>query len=419
MKILMISSYLPYPLHSGGQVRLYNLIKELSGKHEITLICEKRLHQTSDDVKQLEKICKKVITVPRRKQWSLENMIQSGISSRSFLVTGHTQPEMKQKIEEALAKTHFDVIHVETFYVAQNLPETSIPVVLVDHNIEYQIYQRFIDRTPRILRSLLSLDVKKIRKEEEGAWENASKIVAVSEEDKKVMEQFGVTPVVVPNGVNIEEFGFKNKEILLRQGFGGQRKILFIGDFKWLQNRDTVTFIIKEIFPQIKTLYIRNEEDSGQARMTNIKLWIVGRKIPDSIRSLTNDPNILFDEDSSQKPTPEIFQEASVLLAPIRVGGGTSYKILEAMSCGTPVITMPMSAHALAAKDGEHVMVGKTAEELAHKTVQLLENKNIFEKLAKNGRKLIEEKYTWKEVAKKLNEIYNNTVSNASKNRKG
>ncbi len=90
MKILMISSYLPYPLHSGGQVRLYNLIKELSGKHEITLVCERRPHQTSEDIKEVEKICKKVVTVPRRKQWSLENVLKSVFSSHSFLVTGHT-----------------------------------------------------------------------------------------------------------------------------------------------------------------------------------------------------------------------------------------------------------------------------------------------------------------------------------------
>src|SRR6185369_7416236 len=103
MKILMISSYLPYPLHSGGQVRLYNLIKELSAKHEITLICEKRPHQTAEDVSALEKNCKKVVTVSRRKQWSVANLVKSSVSSHSFLVTGHTQQVFQEKIAEALA----------------------------------------------------------------------------------------------------------------------------------------------------------------------------------------------------------------------------------------------------------------------------------------------------------------------------
>src|SRR5574342_174624 len=124
MKILMISSYLPYPLHSGGQVRLYNLIKELSNKHEITLICEKRKHQTDSDIAELKKICKKIITVDRRRQWDLENIIKAGTSLQSFLTTGHKHSQMRQIIMDELVRETFDLIHVETFYVIQNVPAT-------------------------------------------------------------------------------------------------------------------------------------------------------------------------------------------------------------------------------------------------------------------------------------------------------
>jgi glycosyltransferase involved in cell wall biosynthesis len=392
MRILMVSSYLPFPLHSGGQVRLYNLIKELSDKHEITLICEKRPHQTASDVKEVEKICKKVITVPRRKQWSIENVVRSATSGHSFLVTGHTHIEMQEAIIKELFKEHFDVIHVETYYVMQNIPLNPVPLVLVDHNIEYDVYKRFMDRAPLPVRPLLALDIKKIKKEEEKAWGDAANVIAVSEEDKKVIEKTGVMASLVPNGVNIDLFSFKTKKS------SEEKKILFIGDFKWLQNKDSVTFIIKNIFPLIKE------------QTKNAKLWIVARNIPDSIRDLTTDPDVIFDEKSSAKPTPEIFQEADISLVPIRVGGGTSYKILESMSCGTPVVTMPMSASALHANDEEHLMVGKTAEELAKKTVALFENDNVYKEIAKNGRKLIEENYSWKEIAKELENIYNSIV---------
>ena len=63
MKILMVSSYLPFPLKSGGEIRLYNLIKNIAEEHEITLICEKRDYQTAADVEEVQKFCKKVITV--------------------------------------------------------------------------------------------------------------------------------------------------------------------------------------------------------------------------------------------------------------------------------------------------------------------------------------------------------------------
>ena len=407
MKILLLSSYLPYPLLSGGQVRLYNLIKELATQHEITLVCEKRPHQTNADIDAVKKICKKVITVNRKKQWSVKNIVQSGVSSQSFLVTGHTHPAMKQLITELLQKEAFDLIHVETFYVMQNLLESriknpefkKIPIILVEHNIEYNVYQRFMDKAPVLLKPLLALDIAKIRRQEESCWEKATRVVAVSEEDKKVMEKAGITPIIVANGVNTELFSFRpKKETLLRQGFGGQGKILFMGDFSWIQNRDSVKFIIEEILPKIK-IKLKSE---------NVKpiLWIVGRTIPDSIKSLTNDSNIIFDEESSAKPTPEIFHEASLLLAPIRVGGGTSYKILEAMSCGTPVVTMALSAKSINAIDNHDIMVGETPEELATKTIQLLQDAETYERISKNGRALVERKYTWKAIAKKLDAAY-------------
>jgi glycosyltransferase involved in cell wall biosynthesis len=118
----------------------------------------------------------------------------------------------------------------------------------------------------------------------------------------------------------------------------------------------------------------------------------------------------VFDESSSSLPTEKIFQEASVLLAPIRIGGGTSYKILESMSSGTPVVTMQMSADALSAKDEQNLMVGNTSQELAEKSLSLLSDDALYKTIAKNGRELVEKNYTWKEIGKKLEEAYQKAV---------
>jgi len=400
MRILIVSSYLPYPLFSGGQVRLYNLIKELSDKHEITLICEKRQHQTNNDIAEVKKICKDVITIERRKQWSFSNMLKSGTSQSSFLVTGHTLPVFSQKIQDVLEQTTFDLIHVETYYVLQNVPVTRLPIVLVEHNIEYQVYEKYMmNQAPVFLKPFLKIDINKIKKEEEQFWKKATKLVSVSREDQQVMKQAGVDSSLVSNGVNTDQFKFVSIE-KRKEAQGKDRKILFLGDFKWIQNKDAVEFIVKEIWPEISSKF------KDQNAKFDLKLWIVGRSIPDSIRSLTKDPDVLFDEASSSLPTEKIFQEATILLAPIRVGGGTSYKILESMSTGTPVVTMQMSADALGAKDGNDIMVGKTAKELAEKCLQLLEDEQLYQKIGKNGRELVEKQYTWKEIGKKLEEVY-------------
>lgn len=424
MKILLISSYLPYPLFNGGHVRLYNLMRELSQEHEITLICEKRPFQKTEDLDEVRKVCKEVITVDRGKQWSLKNIIKAGFSSHSFLLTGHTNQDLQQKIQETLGKNSFDLIHVETYYVMQNLPLSflrkqespdkldsrlhgndtrSIPIVLVEHNIEYQVYEKFMNRAPLFIRPMLQVDITKIKKEEESFWKKANSLVAVSREDQAVMLNAGVSSQLVSNGVNTTQFTFKNFE----EKFSNKeldKKILFIGDFKWIQNQDTVKFIIKEIWPKIKELKANNQS------LGAIKLWIVGRTIPQSLRNLTKDPDILFDEGSSSLPTEKIFHQAALLLAPIRVGGGTSYKILESMSSGTPVVTMQLSADAISAKDGEHIMVGADANDLAQKSVSLLSDEKLYRTISKNGRLLIENSYTWKEIGKKLEEVYRNVL---------
>src|SRR6267142_61408 len=109
MRILIVSSYLPYPLTNGGHIRLYNLIKSLAKKYKITLVCEKRGFQTEQDVSEIKKFCEEIITVDRKQQWTLKNIIKTGTSTFPFLVVGHTLPEMKAKIVEILMKKTFNV----------------------------------------------------------------------------------------------------------------------------------------------------------------------------------------------------------------------------------------------------------------------------------------------------------------------
>ncbi len=390
MKILMISSFLPFPLHSGGHVRLYNLIKHLSKQNEITLICEKRSNQTNLDIKELEKICKKVITVKRKKQWSIGNVIKTGISKDPFLVVGHTSEEMKNLIRDELVKENFDLIHVETFYVYQNLPKVTIPVVLVEHNVEYLVYKRYANLANPLLRPLLLLDVKKLKNYEEQVWKKVNKLVAVSEIEKKLM---GVSSIsVVSNGVDTDNFKFRPLDQV------NDRKILFIGDFKWLQNRDALEFILKDIWPQVKNKYKELNKEF------DLKLWIVGRNLPENFKNYSS-PEIIFDTNNNES-TYDIFRKSFILLAPLRAAGGTSYKVLEAMSTGVGVVTTNLGIEGLGAKNELHVLAGETASDLADNLVELANDSSLYRKLTINSRKLVEENFDWSKISEELNKIY-------------
>ncbi len=388
----MISSFLPFPLFSGGHIRLYNLIKNLSEENEITLICEKRDYQTKENVEEVEKICKKVVTVPRIKQWSMQNIIKAGTSMDPFLVVGHTSEELKLAIKDELVRENYDLIHVETFYVYQNLPKVSIPVVLVEHNIEYLAYERYAKLANPLLKPFFYADILKLKKKEEEAWRKADRLVAVSSAERRIMKRADVD--VVPNGVDTADFRFRSF-----QEIPAEKRILFIGDFKWFQNKDAAEVILKQIWPKI-SLKLNEAKDR-----TNVKLWIVGQNIPNSIKNLAVGKNIILDENNKDE-THEIFRKAYILLAPIRAGGGTSYKIIEAMATGVAVVTTNLGIEGLEAKNNIHVLSAEYEDEISDLVLSLIQDHSLYKKITLNARKLIEEKYDWKKITQKLNEVY-------------
>ena len=381
----MISSYLPFPLRSGGEIRLFNLMKSISREHEITLICEKRDHQTKEDIDEVKKICKKVITISRKKQWSVKNILKTGFSSDPFLIVGHTSEEFKLAIKDELVRENYDLIHVETFYVYQNLPKVSVPVVLVEHNVEYLVYQKYASLANPILKPLFLLDVAKLKRKEKEAWKNVTKLVAVSSTERKLMGRADTD--YVPNGVDTQSFNFRSF-----QEIPDEKRILYIGDFKWIQNKDALEYILRDIWPKV-------------SKRINAKLWIVGRNIPESIKALAQDENIILDENNKDE-TPKIFNKSYILLAPFRVAGGTSYKILEAMASGVAVVTTSLGTEWLEAKNNVHVLSSENALDLSNQVIELLTDHSLYKKLTINARKFVEERFDIIKIAEIYRKIY-------------
>lgn len=335
----------------------------------------------------VKKYCKEVFTVDRKKQWSPQVVIKTAISPLPFLLAGHSLLSMKKIIAKLLKEKTFDVIHVETFYVMQNIPVTSVPIVLVEHNIEYSVYQRFVDTAPFLLKPLLQIDVEKIKHFEKKSWQEATMVVGVSQIEAKQMRS---DARVVANGVSLVDFPYKEK--MTKKD---RKTVLFMGDFTWIQNRDTALWILKEIWPKIE-------------KKMNVKLWIVGKHIPDVIKEYAS-TSIQIDENAPNK-TSEIYKKTDLLLAPIRVGGGTSYKILEAMASGVPVVTTNLGVEGLGAKNSIHALVGKTAEDLSQYVLSVLKNARAYENIRKNAREFIEKNYSWKEIAKQLERVYKDAI---------
>ena len=389
MKILMLTPYLPYPLHSGGQIRSYNLIKNLSQKHQITLFSFIRSAKELVHIAELEKYCAKVKVFKRRQAWDPRNILISALTPYPFLVAIYLSKSVKNAIRRELA-SNYDLIHAETFYVMPNLPKpTNIPTLLVEQTIEYMVYQRFVeDFKFFLLKPLLYFDVLKIKLWEKYFWQKATRLAAMSQSDKQIMEKSVKDRKVdvVANGVDVEHFTESRIAKAVNQ------TILFVGNFKWLPNKDAAKFLVTDIWPKI------------HQQLPRAKLWIVGRNPTSEILDLSNQKNVTVSGEVDD--IREAFQKSSVLLAPIRSGRGTKYKVLEAMASQVPVVTTKLGIEGIAAIDQSSVLIAETADGLADKTIQVLTDKNLAEKLAANGKKLVYNQYNWQAISKELDQIY-------------
>lgn len=389
MKVLMLTPYLPYPLLTGGQTRSYNLIKRLSSLgHQITLFCLVKNGQEKEYVSELEKYCKEVRVFQRpEKPWTLTNIFKTAFSVYPFLVIRNWAKGERGAIEERLKKQDFDLIHAETFYVMPHIPQTRIPILLVEQTIEYLVYKHFVDEFAFFpLKPFLYADVAKLKFWEKKFWDRAAKVVAMSEEDRKTMkfQLPGLDVDIVPNGVDIDYF---NANMADRSK---QPVILYLGNFTWLQNREAVKILVNKIWPIIKK------------EIPEVKLWIIGKDAKNFFQNLSQE-SIRVDEVSDVR---EIYQNAWVLVAPIYGGGGTRYKNFEAFASGLPVVTTSIGIRGTNAKDGIDVVIRDTPEEIAMVATELIKNPQFAKKIAGNAKKLVKEKYNWDQIAEKLSKIY-------------
>jgi glycosyltransferase involved in cell wall biosynthesis len=386
----MLTPYLPYPLLSGGQIRTYNLLKNLKDKHEIHLFSIIKDFSEKQHIPELEKFCESVNVFKRSKHpFTVRNVALALLTPYPFLVTRNLPIRAKNVLTKVIEKGQFDLIHVETFYVMPNIPKSKVPILLVEQTIEYLVYQDFVKQTKLpLIRPFLSIDVYKIKWWEQFYWRKAERLAAMSKEDKQFILNFipKAQIDVVANGVDALYFNSVKRS---KQKYP---TILFVGQFKWLPNRDAVDFLYHEIWPQIKE------------KIPNCKLRIVGKHPTPEIKKLSQEKDV--DVDDKVDDIREAYASADVLLAPIRSGRGTKYKILEAMASGTPVVATTLGIEGIAARHMKEALIEDSSSGLASRTVEILSDEKKAKQLAQAAKKLILSKYNWENISSHLDEIY-------------
>ena len=384
----------PYPPKSGGKVRVFNLIKEISKYHDVYLLSLASKDEL-DFVPVMLKYCKTVEIVPFEHNILSRLIRWVRIFSNLFTqvpieVAAKESTGMKKKVK-TIIDNGLDLIQVEWLQMAQYLPFhllKNTPLILTEHDVAYVPLKRRSLTEIGILKYIMRRECYKMKNYEQETCHRFNKIISVSDLDKerllKLSEDLDV--YVVPNGVNTHYISPKTDH----EDTGS---LLYIGWMKHYPNRDAMLFFLKQVFP----LIIKE--------VPNTKVFIVGQYAPEEILSLAkSNPNIVctgYVED-----VREYLHKCTVYICPLRIGGGTRLKILEAMAAGIPIVSTTIGAEGLSVKHGENILLSDSADTFAKETISLLNNPELRLKLAKSARNFVEQNYDWEMIAQKQMAVY-------------
>ena len=265
--------------------------------------------------------------------------------------------------------------------------------VLIAHNVDSLIWQRYYEteRSP-LKRWYVRGQWRKFERYERRTFADADRVVTVSEDDAALARgRFGIENVdVVDNGVDGAYFGSV-------EGPHSPDRVLFLGSLDWRPNQDAVRALLDDVFPAVR------------AQAPTARLSIVGRKPPEWLRRrvAATDFAELHADVADVRP---YLGESGVMAVPLRIGGGSRLKILEALACGLPVVSTRVGAEGLRLENGRDLTVVDGVADMAAALVGCIRAPEQARRMADRGRRLVREHYDWDVLADRLEAVWESVV---------
>jgi polysaccharide biosynthesis protein PslH len=398
MNILVVCRELPYPLNTGYKIRTFNLIKRLSIGNCISIICFDTGNISAEDILIMQRYCETIKIVPLiklSKIGQIPNILKLIISGEP-LSTKYVQSEiMKSEIYKKLESKEIDLIHFDDPYMTKNFDfknRSLVKTTVTYHDIDSNKFKEIFSLERNILRKILLLmDVILLKKWQQELSKNVDMSLVMSESDANILNKDKTVSniTVIPNGVDIEEFPFTKANTQ-------NITISYFGNMEYFPNQDAVIYFFEQILPTIVQ------------KIPEAKFLVVGRNPSLTVQSLAKDTNTIV-TGTVDSVIPH-YINSSICIVPLRAGGGTRLKILEAMAIGRPVVSTTIGCEGLDVMGGENILIADTPAQFAEKVIQLIGDKQLYQRLANNGRQLVEDRYSWDKIAEKLSAVYEEIV---------
>jgi glycosyltransferase involved in cell wall biosynthesis len=404
MKVVIVNEGIGYPPNRGNWLRTLNLMLPLARRHELTYLCRGDRDPAATEAARsfyADHGIRALITddhpTENRGAGFYARLGANLLSPLPYSIAAHRSAAVRRHFRRIASQESIDLWQYESLSYADALLGTSQRSIVMAHNVESLIWQRLHETEQQsVKRWYIGHQWRKYDRYEGRVLRGVTRVVAVSEEDAALMQQrFGVaSPAVVDNGVDVEYFASVD-----RRG-ADPRQILFLGSLDWRPNIDSIDLLLNDIMPQV----VASEPAA--------RLCIVGRN-PSSalVRRVQAHPHA---ELHANVPDVRPFlARAGMLAVPLRIGGGSRLKILEAVAAGLPVVTTRVGCEGLVFTPDRDLTVVESETAMAGALVESIRHPERGSAMALNGKAVIDAHYRWEQLAGRLENVWERCVAGA------
>ncbi len=408
MKILFLSQIVPYPPHGGVLQRGYNIVREIAKYNDVYLLAfvhpdilnsEELVNESRNVLTKHCKVVEYFSLWPKQSLYHKYLAIISGLfSSLPFSVVAHKSEHLKNKILNIMATENIDLVHFDTIALAQYRDCIGATIsTLTHHNVESELmHRRALVEKNTLARHYLNREVKKLQKYEASESKKFNINLMMSSVDESKLKELspGVNTAIIPNGVDVDYY----KPIRGQEG----NAIIYTGGMNMFANCDAVLYLVKEVWPILKKA------------VPDIVFYIVGQDPPLEIINLAKSDSGLKVLGFVDDVRPFV-AKAGVYVVPLRVGGGTRLKVLDALSQGKAIVSTSIGCEGIQIKSGKNIVIEDEPDKFANEIIALLCDNNKRSALGENARALAKSNYAWSSIGEKLQDTYLNLLATVGK----
>lgn len=394
MKILHVMPYVPVPPIFGGAMRVHHLLAQLLQRHEVSVIA----CGTTEEKLNMQRVfghrLRNLYVVPKtwKHRFRRLGQLYAILSDHSYYSTFKQNRLMQEAIDRLLSKESVDIVLTEGPTSGAFRYDCDAVRILDAHNIEYDILRRmWLQAHSPVRRLYYRHEYKKFLREEIEICRRQDAIILTSPRDQEILRADvpGVPSCVVPNGVDSNYFHPSDNT-------PEPWSLVFTGMMGYVPNYDGMFYFLDEIFPRILKA------------IPQTKIYIVGNRPPKSLQRRASDSVIVTGYVGDVRP---FVWRSSAYVVPLRMGGGTRLKVLEAMAMKKPVVTTSIGCEGIDVTDGTTVLIRNDPHQFADTVVMLLRSAKVRERLTRNAFELIRAKYEWSVIGEIADAFFHSIVA--------